>query len=289
MLQQLIRASGKIEEKVHQMQEKVVSHDSAIDGIEIQLGQLSMALNNCPQGTLPADIHVNPKEQGLKPLMAVSLRNGRELDLEQEIAREIRSPETHVSVPIELDYSIRLTEVRVQPAQEEINKEKEFEEETEKVQEKVLENVPEQDLTQATQKKRPLTPFPQRSIAEKLSDPGSLTIPCTIGSYAFVKALCDLGESINPMPLSIYKMLGIGRARPTSMLLQLADRTVKRLSGIFDDVLVQVKKFVFPADFIILDCKVDVEIPIILGRLFLATGRALIDCEMRELKMRMNN
>ncbi|XP_070013347.1 uncharacterized protein [Nicotiana sylvestris] len=84
-------------------------------------------------------------------------------------------------------------------------------------------------------------------------------------------------------------MLGIGRARPTSMLLQLADRTVKRPSGILDDVLIQVGKFVFPADFVILDCKVDEEIPIILGRPFLATRRALIDCETGELKMRLND
>nr|XP_018622801.1 uncharacterized protein LOC108943358 [Nicotiana tomentosiformis] len=95
-----------------------------------------------------------------------------------------------------------------------------------------------------------------RPIAEKLSDPGSL---------------------------------GIGIARPTSMLLQRADRMVKRPSGILDDVLVQVGKFVFPVDFFILDCKVDEEIPIILGRLFLATGRALIYCEMGELKMRLDN
>ncbi|XP_070023007.1 uncharacterized protein [Nicotiana sylvestris] len=128
-----------------------------------------------------------------------------------------------------------------------------------------------------------------RPIAEKLSDPGSFTIPCTIGNFAFAKALCDLGASINLMPLSIYKRLGIGRARPTSMLLQLADRTVKHPFGILDDVLIQVGKFVFPADFVILDCKVDEEIPIILGRPFLATGRALIDCETGELKMRLND
>nr|XP_016466681.1 PREDICTED: uncharacterized protein LOC107789399 [Nicotiana tabacum] len=112
-----------------------------------------------------------------------------------------------------------------------------------------------------------------RPVAEKLSDPGSFTIPCTIGNFAFAKALCDLGASINLIPLVIYKRLGIGRARPTSMLLQLADRTVKQPSGILDDVLIQV----------------DGEIHIILGRLFLATGRALIDCETKELKMRLND
>ncbi|XP_070040767.1 uncharacterized protein [Nicotiana tomentosiformis] len=127
-----------------------------------------------------------------------------------------------------------------------------------------------------------------RPIAKKLSDPWSFTIPCMIGSYAFAKALCNLGASINLMPLAIYKRLGIGKARPTSMLLQLADRTVKRPFGILDNVLVQVGKFVFPEDFVILDCRVNEEIPIILGRPFLATGRALIDCETGELKMRLN-
>ncbi|XP_070049522.1 uncharacterized protein [Nicotiana tomentosiformis] len=108
-------------------------------------------------------------------------------------------------------------------------------------------------------------------------------------NYAFSKALCDLGASINLMPLAIYKRLGIGRARPTSMLLQLADWTVKRPSGILDDVLVQVGKFIFPADFVIIDCRVDEEISIILRRPFLATRRALIVCETGELKMRLND
>nr|XP_016501959.1 PREDICTED: uncharacterized protein LOC107820225 [Nicotiana tabacum] len=128
-----------------------------------------------------------------------------------------------------------------------------------------------------------------RPIAENLPDPGSFTIPYTIGNYAFAKALCDLGAIINLMPLAVYKRLGIGRARLTSMLLQLVDRTVKRPSRILDDVLVQVGKFVFPADFVILDCQVDKEIPIILGRPFLTTRRALIGCETGELKIILNN
>ncbi|XP_070004505.1 uncharacterized protein [Nicotiana sylvestris] len=128
-----------------------------------------------------------------------------------------------------------------------------------------------------------------KPMAQNMSDPGSFTIPCTIRSYAFAKVLCDLEVSINLMSLAVYTKLGIGRSRPTSMLLQLADRTVKRPTGILDDVLVQVGKFVFPADFVILDCQVDEEIPLILGRPFLATGRALIDCETGELKMRLND
>nr|XP_016467928.1 PREDICTED: uncharacterized protein LOC107790511 [Nicotiana tabacum] len=240
-LQQLIGSNGK-------MQEKVEAHELAIKGIEIQLEQISMALNNRPMG-LYLRAHM-------------SIQKSRDLDLEQEIARESRSTETLISVPIEVDESTKLTRVRVQPTQEEINKEKEVAEETDKVQEKALEKV--------SQKTSNLQHLSRR------------------GSYAFVKALCDLGASINLMPLSIYKKLGIKKARPTSMLLQLADRTVKRPSDLLDDV-VQVGKFVFPADFVILDCKVDEEIPIILGRPFLATGRALINCETWELKMRLNN
>ncbi|XP_070050904.1 uncharacterized protein [Nicotiana tomentosiformis] len=301
MLQQLIGSAEKI-------QQRVDSHESAIKGIEIQLGHISMALNNHPQGTLPVDTQVNPKEQGPKQLMAVSLRNGRDLDLEQEMACEIRPTETLLPIPIEIDISTRLTEVTVQYAPAETSKEKEVAKETASEQEKAVETVPEQEMPGYAKMMKDLmsrkfdfqdldtvtltqtcSAVVTRPIAEKLSDPGSFTIPCTIGNYAFAKALYDLGASINLMPLTIYKRLGIGRARPTSMLLQLANRTVKRPSGILDDVLVQVGKFVFPADFVILDCRVDEEIPIILGRPFLATGRVLINCETGELKMRLND
>ena len=81
------------------------------------------------------------------------------------------------------------------------------------------------------------------------------------------------------MPLSIYKKLGLGDPKPTAMRLLMADRIVKRPIGILHDVLVKVESFIFLADFVILDCEVDFEVPIILGRPFLATGRALVDME----------
>ncbi|XP_070014324.1 uncharacterized protein [Nicotiana sylvestris] len=113
-------------------------------------------------------------------------------------------------------------------------------------------------------------------MAPKLEDPGAFTIPCTIGSANFAKALCDLGVSINLMPYSVFKTLGIGQPRATSMRLKMVDRTMKRPLGIIDDVLVWVDKFILPADFVILDCEVDYEVTIILGRPFLATGKALV-------------
>ncbi|XP_024963120.1 uncharacterized protein LOC112503288 [Cynara cardunculus var. scolymus] len=86
------------------------------------------------------------------------------------------------------------------------------------------------------------------------------------------KALCDLGASINLMPLSVFNTLGIGEARPTTVTLQLANRSIAYPKGKIEDVLVQVDKFIFPADFIILDFEADKDIPIILERPFLATG-----------------
>ena len=91
-----------------------------------------------------------------------------------------------------------------------------------------------------------------RSLVQKQEDPSAFTIPCTVGSLHFVKALCDLGESINFMPLSIFKKLGLGDPKPTAMRLLMADRTVKRPIGILHDVLVKVESFIFPADLLFL-------------------------------------
>jgi hypothetical protein len=128
----------------------------------------------------------------------------------------------------------------------------------------------------------------QKKLPPKLKDPGSFTIPCSIGNSIFEKALCDLGASINLMPLSIFKKLGVGEAKPTTVTLQLADRSLKHPKGIIEDVLVKVGKFIFPADFIILDMEEDNEIPILLGQPFLATGGALIDVKKGELRLRVN-
>ena len=69
----------------------------------------------------------------------------------------------------------------------------------------------------------------------------------------------------------------------------MVDRTVKMPIGILHDLLVKVESFIFPEDFVILDCEVDFEVPIILGRPFLATGRALVDKVKGQIKFRLNN
>ncbi|XP_022156804.1 uncharacterized protein LOC111023637 [Momordica charantia] len=109
-------------------------------------------------------------------------------------------------------------------------------------------------------------------IPAKMKDPRSFTIPVSIGGQQIGIALCDLGASINLMPLSIYSKLGIKEARPTTVTVQLADRSITHPEGKIEDVSVQVDEFIFPADFIILDYDADKKVPIILGRPFLTTG-----------------
>jgi len=103
------------------------------------------------------------------------------------------------------------------------------------------------------------------------------------------RALCDLGASINLMPLSMMKKLGCGEPKPTRMTLTLADRSISYPFGVLEDVLVKVNELVFPVDFVILDMAEDEDMPLILGRPFLATGHALIDDEMGELMLRFQD
>jgi len=129
----------------------------------------------------------------------------------------------------------------------------------------------------------------QRKLPPKLKDPGAFTIPCTIGKVSVGNVLCDLGASINLMPLSMMKKLGCGEPKPTKMTLTLADRSISYPYGVLEDVLVKVNELLFPADFVILDMEEDEELPLLLGRPFLATGRALIDVEMGELMLRFQD
>ncbi|KAL6315621.1 hypothetical protein AAG906_003724 [Vitis piasezkii] len=110
----------------------------------------------------------------------------------------------------------------------------------------------------------------------KYKDPGCPTISVNIGGTHVEKALLDLGASVNLLPYSVYKQLGLGGLKPTTITLSLADRSVKIPRGVIEDVLVQVDKFYYPVDFVVLDTDPTIKeancVPIILGRPFLATS-----------------
>ena len=123
-------------------------------------------------------------------------------------------------------------------------------------------------------------------LPKNLKDPSSFTVQITIGQSVHARGLSDLGASINLMPLSLYLKLGLGSPKRTTVILQLADRSISRLEGVVEDVLVQVDSLIFLVDFVVLDFEPDPEVLFILGRPFLATGRALIDVAAGQLTMR---
>ena len=109
----------------------------------------------------------------------------------------------------------------------------------------------------------------------KYKDPSCPTISVNIGGTCVEKALLDLGEGVNLLPYLMYKQLGLGELKPTSITLSLANRSIKILNGTMEDVLIQVDKFYYPVDFVVLDTVPTATganyVPIILGRPFLAT------------------
>jgi len=125
----------------------------------------------------------------------------------------------------------------------------------------------------------------QKAIPQKSCDPGSFTLPITVGNLYVGKALLDLSASINLIPLSMLKRIGEVEVRPTRMMLQLADRSIKQPYGIVEDLLVKVDKFLFPIDFVVMDIEEDVDVPLILGRPFMKTAKVIIDVDKGKLKI----
>ena len=127
----------------------------------------------------------------------------------------------------------------------------------------------------------------------KFKDPGCPTISVNIGGISVEKALLDLGASVNLLPYSMYKQLGLGELKPTSIMLSLADRSIKIPKGTIEDVLIQVDKFYYPVDFVVLNTEpVAVgpnHVPIILGRPFLATSNAIINCRNGIMQLTFGN
>ncbi|XP_075101726.1 uncharacterized protein LOC107766846 [Nicotiana tabacum] len=294
------------------MTKLVGSHTASIQKLEMQMRDLSRDQNPMQKGTLQSDTISNTKGSGSGPTshcMAITTRSGKRLQRENEQVVEVEDSEEEVEVRtqevnheevkekvIEAPKTIAPIPRPPPPFPQRLAR---------KVDDSKLEkfydilkqlsvNIPFVEAFQEmpgfakylkdlinkkkiTQNKvvnvtHQVCSIIATTAIQKKEDPGTFTIPCTIGLRDFARALCDNGASINLMPLAIYKKVGLGMPRPTSMRLQMADRSIKRPVGIVDVVLVKVGKFLLLADF-------DREIPIILRIPFLATGRALMDSE----------
>ena len=290
---------------------------ASIKNLETQIGQLAKMLSDRTQGTLPSNTETNPREH----VKAIALRSGKELE---EVQPKKLAENDEAIQEKQEEKKIESEKEREQPKREEIKhnipypgrlKQQQLDKQFGKflnIFKQLHINIPFVDalsqmpnyakfLKEILSSKRKLedvamvrlneecSAILQNKMPQKLKDPGNFTIPCNIGDLSIKKALCDLGASINLMPYSIYEKLGLGDPKPTRITLQLADRSVKHPIGIIEDVLVKVDKFIFPVDFVILDMEEDFDVPIILGRPFLATARALIDVHQGKLTLRIYN
>nr|XP_016447284.1 PREDICTED: uncharacterized protein LOC107772301 [Nicotiana tabacum] len=253
--------------------------------LERKVGQMANNQNIRPDGALPSDTEKNPQ------VNAVMSRNGRVLvEVPKKKKEQSGLEEERVPKPVEVDErnkteSEQISERVLPPFPQRMRKKNDdhmFHKFLDMLKQIHL-NIPLLDMLREVPKyekyikdivanKRRLTEFEtgalteectsriQHKLPEKIKDPGSFTIPMRIREIDVGRALCDLGSSINLMPLSVLKQLGLGAPRPTT-----------------------IGNFIFPADFIILDYEADELVPIILGRSLLATGDAII--KVREGKM----
>nr|GEW91650.1 reverse transcriptase domain-containing protein [Tanacetum cinerariifolium] len=128
-----------------------------------------------------------------------------------------------------------------------------------------------------------------KKLLEKIGDPGRFLIPCDFSEFDNCLALANLGASINLMPLSIWNKLKLPTLNDTKMVLELADRTISKPTGVAENVFVKVDKFYFPADFVVLDFIADPCVPLILGRPVLSIAHALIDVYEGEIILRYDD
>ena len=248
----------------------------------------------------------------------VTLRSGREL---KTAVHELVKSAPVVTEPLQEESSVAKKEAKIQippPFPQAIQKKKNHVKQTEilEVLREVKVNIPLLDMIKQVPTyakflkdlctvKRSLNVNKKVFLTEQVSaiignktpvkykDPGCPTISVNIGGTSVEKALLDLGASVNLLPYSMYQRLGLGELKPTSITLSLADRSIKIPKGTIEDVLIQVDKFYYPVDFVVLDTEpVAVgpnHVPIILGRPFLATSNAIINCRNGIMQLTFGN
>ncbi|CAL9020190.1 unnamed protein product [Prunus brigantina] len=285
-------------------------HSAALTKMEIQLGQIADSLNQREPGKFPSQPNVNPKHHEQAKAITV-LRSGKVFDNKVGNEEAIPIGTSTISPQMHKAKNPYLPPIPF-PGRLATSKHDKSFAEIYDILSKVNVNLPLLDMIrnmptyakffkELNSHKRRYSPHEkvlvsenvsvvlQRKLPPKLKDPGSFTIGITIGNKQAEKAMLDLGASINLMPYSVYLQLGLGELKSTTLSLQLADRSVKYPRGIVEDILVQVDKLILHADFVVLDMEDapihNRELPILLGRPFMATANTLIDVKNGILKM----
>ena len=292
---------------------------ASLKNLETQVGQLALNVPNQSKGTFPSDTQKNPKD-----CMAIQLRSGKDLSSNKETEAEKEKTEEKKEKNSQLEQLNGSNDQKKKkgvlaytpavPFPQRLQKSRREEQFSKflDIFKKIEINIPFAEvisqmplyakfLKEVLSKKRKIakegivnltatcSAIIQQKLPAKMKDPGSFTIPCSIGKYEFKKALCDSGASTNLMSLLVVQRLSLGELTLTAITLQMVDRSMARLEGILKDVLVKVWKFVFPVDFVVMQMEEDTQVPLLLGRPFLATRAALIDVQKGELTLRVGD
>ncbi|XP_014489940.1 uncharacterized protein LOC106752719 [Vigna radiata var. radiata] len=290
--QQPTDRTSKLEETLQQFMQMSLSNqkstDASIRNLEVQMGQLAKKLEEKPVNTFRANTEPNPIEH----CKAITTRSGKVLESvvvrkegeneksseEHEKKEEKKDKERQMDrfkkIFNELEITLPLTEALQQiPAYAKYVK-------------KFLSKKKKYLDKETIEVQGNCSAIMQKSLPPKVKDPGSFTIPCTIGNHNIGKALVDLGASINLMPLSMLKKIGNLEVKSTRMILQMADRSIKHPYGVVEDVVIKVDKLKFPVDFVVMEMEEGVDIPLILGRPFMKTAKVVIHVDDGTVKLK---
>ncbi|XLT46965.1 hypothetical protein HN873_039569 [Arachis hypogaea] len=280
---------------------------SSIRNLEAQVGQLSNKITELPPSTLPSNTEENPKRECKAITTTHMAKPGEEeeavISTEEDLnGRPLASMEFPHEEPWESEAHTETIEIPLNlllpfMSSDEYSSSEEDEDVTEeqvakylgaiiKLNAKLFGNETWEDEPPLLIKE--LDDLTRQRLPLKRQDPGKFSIPCAIGTMTFEKALCDLGSSINLMPLSVMEKLGIIEVQAARISLEMADNSKKQAYGLVEDVLVKFEGHYIPADFIILETGKCMDESIILGRPFLATAKAVIDVDRGELIIQVN-
>ncbi|XP_062118728.1 uncharacterized protein LOC133832394 [Humulus lupulus] len=256
----------------------IQSQAASLRNLENQVGQLANELRNRPHGTLPSDTE-NPRSMGKEHCKAVTLRSWRRTRPSLGMRDTARIPQ-HCQPASSISK-------KPPPFPQRFQKQKldsQFKKFLDMLKQLHI-NIP---LVEALEQMPNYVKFMKDILTRKRRLGEFETVALTKECSSFLQTQAAT-EDERPWEFHHSIQLGIGEVRPTTVTLQLADRSLAYPDGKIEDVLVKVDKFIFPVDFIVLDYEEDREVPIILGRPFLATGRTLIDVQKGELTMRVQN
>ncbi|KAL5548145.1 hypothetical protein UlMin_003376 [Ulmus minor] len=235
---------------------------ASIRNLEHQVGEISKLLTERGQGALPSNTERNPREEA----KAITLRSGKELEKSKEASKQTVEEDTSVSknqpAATTIEQPLPKPSTNTVPFPQRLRKQnldKQFSKFID-IFKSLHINLPFVDMLEQMPK---YAKFLKEVLSNKRRLEGNEKVMLTEECSAILQ---------RKLP---QKKLGLGEVKPTTVTLQLADRSIKHPRGIIEDVLVKVDKFIFPADFIVLDMEEDREVPLILGRPFLATGRTL--------------